>query len=256
MRLILAATLTVLTSSALAEEVDILFLGEVHDNPAHHVLQAEEIIAFNPAAVVFEMLDADQAARVRPPLLTNPSALSDVIDWEASGWPDIQLYAPVFAASETAAIYGAHLHRGLFMDALRNGASAVFAGDPARFGLDEPLPEDQQTVRNQLQHDAHCGALPVQVLPQMVEVQRLRDGELARVAALAFAETGGPVAVILGNGHARTDWGAPALLALAAPDLTFRSVAHLEADPEDGAPYDAWRVTEAIERGDPCAAFN
>lgn len=71
----------------------------------------------------------------------------------------------------------------------------------------------------------------------------------------ALAETGGPVAVITGNGHARLDWGAPALLAQARPDLSILSIGQLEDQAED-APFDVWTVSSAPERDDPCAAFS
>ena len=89
----------------------------------------------------------------------------------------------------------------------------------------------------------------------MVQAQRLRDAALARAVVLAIAETGGPVAVITGSGHARRDTGVPALLALAAPDLAVLTIGQVEADPGPDAPYDLWIVTPATPRDDPCAAL-
>src|SRR6056297_678930 len=43
---------------------DIVILGEVHDNRAHHEAQAELVARIEPAAVVFEMLTPEQAATV------------------------------------------------------------------------------------------------------------------------------------------------------------------------------------------------
>jgi uncharacterized iron-regulated protein len=102
---------------------------------------------------------------------------------------------------------------------------------------------------------AHCDTLPASMLPGMVEAQRLRDAALARAARRALAETGGPVAVITGNGHARRDRGVPALLARAAPGLSVVSIGQLKAPPSSAAPFDFWLVTEPADRGDPCAAF-
>ena len=53
-----------------AQEVsgaDIVILGEVHDNPAHHKHQAELMVMIEPAAVIYEMLSVDQAAAVTQP---------------------------------------------------------------------------------------------------------------------------------------------------------------------------------------------
>jgi uncharacterized iron-regulated protein len=117
------------------------------------------------------------------------------------------------------------------------------------------LAEAEQETRNTLQREAHCNALPEDILPGMVEAQRLRDAALARAVIAAVQEAGPPVLVITGNGHARRDWAIPRMLRRAEPDLTVLSIGQLEATPEDPPPFDLWLVTEPAERGDPCAAF-
>jgi uncharacterized iron-regulated protein len=97
--------------------------------------------------------------------------------------------------------------------------------------------------------------MPTDMLPGMVSAQRLRDAALAEAVLRALDEVGPPVAVITGTGHARKDWGLPAVLALAAPDLTVLSIGQMEADPGPEAPFDLWLVSPPVERGDPCAAF-
>jgi uncharacterized iron-regulated protein len=93
------------------------------------------------------------------------------------------------------------------------------------------------------------------MLPGMVEVQRLRDAVLARAVVQAVEETGGPVAVITGNGHARRDRGVPAYLGRIAPDLEV----FVLGQTEDGAPleggFDEVVSAPAVDRPDPCAAF-
>jgi len=235
-------------------QADVVVLGEVHDNPVHHANQAQAVAALAPSAVVFEMLTPEQAARVTPALRADRAALEQALGWADTGWPDFAMYHPIFTASD-AAIYGAALPREQVRRAVGEGAAAVFGEEAAAYGLADPLPGDQQREREDLQRDAHCNALPETLLPGMVEAQRLRDAAFARTVAQAVAETGGPVAVITGNGHARRDWGLPAALALAAPGLSLISVGQLEETPEDGAPYDFWLVTEATERDDPCAGL-
>ena len=93
------------------------------------------------------------------------------------------------------------------------------------------------------------------MLPGMVRVQRLRDAMLARAALRAMAETGGPVVVITGNGHARRDWGMPAVLARVAPELAL----HVIGQTEDGLPlpggFDELLSSPAPVRDDPCKAL-
>lgn len=233
---------------------DVVFLGEVHDNSEHHENQARAIVAIAPAAIVFEMLTREQAERI-PDSLPSKDTLEALLDWESSGWPDFSLYFPVFRAAAEARFYGAELPREAARAAMEHDVTDVFGPDYRRFGLDQPLPAQQQAEREALQSAAHCHALPDHLLPAMVAIQRLRDAMLAQTALQAHEETGGPVIVITGTGHARTDWGAPFKLSQAAPDLQIISVGQFESAPDGAPPFDYWIVTDPAARPDPCALF-
>ena len=251
----LAAIVAALLAGPVAAQ-DIFVLGEAHDNPAHHAIQAQRIADIVPKALVFEMLTPDQAARAAPDMIHDADAFAAALGWDGSGWPEFSYYYPIFTAAPDAAIYGAGISRDAAHGVMDAGLPGTFGAAAADYGLDRPLPDTQQIAREALQARAHCGALPPEMLPAMVEIQRLRDASLARAARTAFQQTGGPVAVITGNGHARTDWGMPALLALAAPDLGVHSL----GQGEDGIPPDGTfdEVTDAPapDRGDPCAVFD
>ncbi|MDT8327964.1 MAG: ChaN family lipoprotein [Roseovarius sp.] len=234
---------------------DVLVIGEVHDNPAHHELQAKRVTKFRPSAIVFEMLTPAQAHLVTPALRGDRAALEAALGWDQSGWPNFSMYYPIFAAAPQAAIYGAQVPREEARVVFETGLAASFGADAARYGLDRPLPTTEQAAREALQMAAHCDALPVDILPGMVEIQRLRDAVLARAVLAAIDETGGPVAVITGNGHARRDWGVPAVLSAVRDGLEIAVLGQTE----DGAPleggFDEVISAEAVDRPDPCAAF-
>ncbi len=235
-------------------EADVYFFGEVHDNPHHHINQAQAVAALKPAALVFEMLTDAQAQAVTPPLLASEAALEQALGWADSGWPAFSMYYPIFAVSGAAKIYGAEVPREAARAAIMDGVfSGDLNGEAEDFGLLEPLPAAQQSAREAKQMSAHCDALPENMLAGMVMAQRLRDAKLAQVAVHALRETGGPVAVITGNGHARIDWGAPSLI---HGDVLVFSVGQLEAWPDAVQPYDQWIKTAATARSDPCEAFN
>lgn len=233
----------------------VVILGEVHDHPAHHAVQADVVAAMRPAALVFEMLTPDQAARVTPENRADKGALESALGWADSGWPDFVMYHPIFTAAPAAAVFGGALPRDQVRAAFTDGAAAVFGSDAAAYGLADPLAPEDQAARETLQQEAHCNALPETMLPGMVEAQRLRDAALARAVVQAMAATGGPVAVITGTGHARKDHGIPAALAVAAPGLRVLSIGQMEVDPGAGAPFDLWIVTDPVDRPDPCLAF-
>ncbi|RGP39093.1 ChaN family lipoprotein [Tabrizicola sp. DJC] len=230
---------------------DVVVLGEVHDNPAHHFNQARAVFALTPKAVVWEQLSADAAARV-PVDLGDMAAVARALGWDQSGWPDFEMYYPIFVAARDARHYGAEVPRDLARRSVSEGALAVMPDGP---GLARALPESEQAAREAEQRTAHCDALPADLLPGMVQAQRLRDAYLAQAVLQALDEVGPPVAVITGSGHARTDWGVPAVLADAAPGLSVLSVGQMEGEAPAEAPFDLWLVTEAVEREDPCAVF-
>lgn len=236
-------------------QAEIVILGEVHDNPLHHQHQATAVSAIRPAALVFEMITPEQAARVRDAPRDDAEAMEAALGWNGSGWPDYAMYHPIFAAAPEARLYGAALPRADVRRAMTEGAAAVFGEGAALYGLDQPLPPDLQAEREAEQQAAHCNALPEAMLPGMVAAQSLRDAAFSRVALLALEETGGPVVVITGSGHADRDRGMPVFLARAAPAVSVLSVGQVEAPAEDVQPFDLWLVTERAEREDPCAAF-
>lgn len=241
--------------AAPVEARDVLIIGEVHDNPAHHTVQAERVGALQPKAIVFEMLTADQAAKVTDEIRQAPAVLEHALGWADSGWPDFALYYPVFSAAPDARVYGAGLSRGKAHEAINVGIEAVFGPDAQAYGLTDPLLEAEQAARQALQFAAHCEALPREMLAGMVAIQRLRDAMLAREIVMAIEETGGPVAVITGNGHARRDWGVPAVLARVVPELRVRVIGQTEADAPLEGGFDEVVSAPAVDRPDPCAAF-
>jgi uncharacterized iron-regulated protein len=237
------------------KRAEVVLLGEVHDNPAHHTAQAALVAELAPSAVVWEMLTEVQAALYDPALVDTPEKLAETLGWAEAGWPDFALYHPIFAAAPEARVYGAALPRDAARAAMEAGPEVSFgAAKVARFGLSVPLSETDQQRREAYQMAAHCDALPAELLPQMVEIQRLRDAMLAEAALRALAETGGPVVVITGNGHARRDWGAPVYLARAAPGLRIFALGQSEAGAIDGS-FDAVIDAAPVERPDPCDAF-
>ena len=228
---------------------DVFVLGEVHDNPAHHATQADLVARIAPTALVFEMVSPDDAARVTA--TSDPDALAKELRWADKGWPDFAMYHPIFLAAPGARIVGGDTTRDDLMTAMQTSAADVLGIGRIGFNLwistgpaYAALIEDQR--------EAHCGKLPEDLLPGMVEAQRLRDATLALAAREAADATGGPVVVITGNGHARTDTGVPALLERLAPELSVWSLGQFEGPAAADAPFDATSVAPPVERGDPC----
>ncbi|WP_108860799.1 ChaN family lipoprotein [Ruegeria sp. Alg231-54] len=239
--------LTAMTSA------DVVILGEIHDNPQHHIVQAEALGAINPSAVVWEMVTEESAQRLADKAISDPEELARILKWLESGWPPLSMYYPVFQASD-APVYGAMVPRAAARAAIERGAATALGADAARYGLTVPLPKDEQAEREADQLAAHCNAIPETALPQLVAIQRLRDAVLTRAILRAVEDTGGPVAVITGNGHARKDRGIPTFLSRLRPGLKVFVLGQSEDGIIDGE-FDAVIDSPGIEREDPCLAF-
>ncbi len=251
------ATGAVSPSSALMADLvtaDVVLLGETHDNPDHHAVQAEIIARMQPKALVWEMLTDEEAGRVNAMLIRDPDKLERILQWAESGWPDFSMYLPIFEAVPEARLFGGEVPRQAALAALEAGPAVAFGADAARYGLTVALAPDEQAEREMLQLQAHCGALGQDRLAGMVAIQRLRDAVLARAALRALDETGGPVAVITGNGHARRDWGIPVYLERAQPGVRVFALGQSEQGQIVGA-FDTVLDSPPVPREDPCAAF-
>ena len=249
------ALVTLLATPAVADvgpvpRADIFVLGEVHDNPLHHAEQARIVAQVAPAALVFEMLSSAQAEAAMTVDRTDAQALDAATGWSDGPWPDFAMYAPIFAAAPGARIVGAAVPRDAVITVMQGGMAKVPNALP-----DLPLDAPTLATLAEEQAAAHCGKLPADMLPGMVAAQRLRDAAFGGAAVAAYEATGGPVVLITGTGHARTDVGAPAAIRAARPDLTVWALGQLEGATDPEAPFDAVNVTPVQDRPDPCAAF-
>ncbi|MFO1312414.1 MAG: ChaN family lipoprotein [Burkholderiales bacterium] len=237
-----AATATRLpaTADALAGAMQgprVVLLGEVHDNPAQHALRAAALRKLVESgarpAIAFEQFDVgaqdaiDRARRERP-------GDADYLIAQAKGAPgwDWSLYKPfvALALEYDLPIVAANLSRA---DAMKIAMSPAGADAPA----DLVRAQEEAVIKG------HCDLLPPEAVPGMARAQIARDESLARAIA-PYAERG--VVLLTGNGHARKDMGVPRWLTIPST-----SIGVLE-DVDGPQPFDAYIVTEAAPRPDPC----
>jgi uncharacterized iron-regulated protein len=186
------------------------------------------------------MLRADQQEALDAALAgeaPTPDALRQATGWDAGGWPDFALYAPIFEAALAAGLPLVAADLSKEERALLASGEPVPAPLRARFGLDEVLPDPVQRGLERDLLEGHCGMLPESALPRLVQVQRGRDAALAQ--ALVDAPGGGgaddeglQAVLIAGAEHARRDRGAARALARLEPGADVVSVAFLEVDAE------------------------
>lgn len=227
---------------------NVVLLGEVHDNAAHHALRAAALRLLvergAQPALAFEQFDRERQEAIERARRERPRD-ADYLIAQAQGAPgwNWELYKPfvILALEYDLPIVAANLSRAEAMKL----ATAAPAG-PA-------LPVEFMRVHEDAIAKGHCGLLPPEALPGMARAQIARDRALAEAIA-PFADRG--VVLLTGNGHARNDVGVPHWLAPGVRAKSF-SIALLER--EDGgaavdppSAFDAYVLTAAASRPDPC----
>ncbi|KAB2850069.1 MAG: ChaN family lipoprotein [Hyphomicrobiaceae bacterium] len=262
---------------------ELILLGEVHDNPDHHRLQAWMIREAAPPrqtrrrpTVVMEMISEDQSAALSKFLAgrrsgrstLGPEDLGKVLTWEARGWPSLSIYQPIAETAIEAGLTLAHGDAGRerIKSVREKGLSALPQRESERLKLSLPLPQRLDAALLEELGQSHCGVMPATALPAMLAVQRLRDATLADQLLRADARRG--AILLAGNGHIRRDRGVPWYLAQRTPErstlvVMLAEVLPGETDPESYLPRDpdgiaavdfVW-FTPRKERLDPCEAF-
>jgi uncharacterized iron-regulated protein len=252
-----------------------VLLGEKHDNPDHHRLQAWLLRALIAAgrrpAVGFEMFTVEDTPAIARQLAAHPTdavGLAEAVDWLHSGWPDWAMYQPIVEAAlhSKLPVVATNLSPATTRSLSQSGAAALDAAFAARYGLDRPLAPDIQAAMAEEIRTAHCGYASEGHANAMLLVQRARDAQIAESLAAAGQPDG--AVLIAGAGHVRRDYGIPTYLASRAPGTSVIIVAFLEVSQDRLAPtayaarfrrrtlpVDYVWFTPRVDDIDPCAAF-
>jgi len=229
-----------------AAQADIVLLGEKHDNPDHHLLQARLVRAVirhgRRPALVFEMIPEDRQPAIDRWLAQHPgdaAGLGGAVGWDASGWPPWQTYRPIADAALDAALpmRAGNMPGGLAKKIGHAGLSALDPARRTRLGHHDP-PSQRLAARLRRElFDAHCGLMPEISMDPLVDVQRTRDAVMADNIAAALALAGTDSAVLIaGAGHTRSDHGVPKYLARLAPGRSIVTITFAEVADEDTTP--------------------
>ncbi|MEO8134882.1 MAG: ChaN family lipoprotein [Betaproteobacteria bacterium] len=249
-----------------------ILLGEVHDNPEHHRLQADVLRAMvaqgRRPALAMEQLDREFQPAIDA-ALARPRASADAIatagGFDRTGWT-WDFYAPLLAVAtdERLPVLAINLSRNRTRDVARQGFASLGASAVAGLALDRTWAPARQAIMDREIADGHCGKLPAAALPRMVDVQRARDATMAD-ALIGLAGAG--AVVIAGAGHVRNDIGIPIYMASRLPGQRLVSVGFVEVDagrnavsdhvrpPASTMPFDYVWFTSTADREDPCAGF-
>jgi uncharacterized iron-regulated protein len=254
---------------------DFLLLGERHDNPDHHLLQAELLRSLSALgrrpAVGFEMFGVDDAGAIANHLAFAPNdaaGLGRAVNWNKTGWPDWAMYQPIAEAALQAKlrIVATNLPLASARKMSSDGLAALEPSVRCELGLDRPLSNAMFATMAADIRNSHCGYAFEESVKAMVDVQRARDAQMAQ----SLITAGDPDGAILvaGAGHVRNDYGIPVYLTAKAPGKQVITIAFLEVDnqkpephnyalpdPSGRLPFDYVWFTARVDDENPCEKF-
>ncbi len=228
----------------------VVLLGEVRDNAAQHALrlQAFEALLATGARPVLamEQLDRHRQADIDRVRTQTPPPDADALIQAAGGAPgwNWAFYRPfiTLALQHGLPIVAANVPQAETRRVMREGLAAT--------GFDAQVPPDVLQAQVQAIAGSHCGMLDEPTSRRMALSQVARDQFMARVLQQHAARG---VVLLAGNGHVRTDVGAPRWLD-AATRARSEAIGVLEQGDDDSA-YDRRVFTPAQQRPDPCEAM-
>jgi uncharacterized iron-regulated protein len=252
-----------------------ILLGETHDNPDHHLLQAEVIMALANAGrrpgLALEMFDMSQATALSAYLAQSPGdagGIGEAVGWQTSGWPEWALYQPIAEAGLRAGLnlHAANMSRTEARALAQLGLAGTASELVHRLQLDRPLPTADAENLNQEIDAAHCGYANNEMIGAMAYAQFARDAHLAHEMS-ANGEIDGAI-LIAGAGHARKDRAGPFHLRRMSPGRAIISLAFLEVSAGENTanayamsfgsetlPFDYVWFTPRVDIRDACKRF-
>ena len=212
-----------------------VLVGETHTNPDHHHIQARVITALvtqeRRPHIVLEMVSRSMSPKFdKLRAHGTPGEWDNALQWTSRGWPDIELYRPIFdvALQNSLPLLAGNIDRTLSKDIARRGMSALSDNQRRTFMLARSLSKGSQAELVSDMASSHCGMMPKEILPRMADVQRARDGSMA--ATMLRVPNEATTVLIAGSGHVRKDRGVPFYLTAADTKSISVSVGLIEVE--------------------------
>lgn len=201
---------------ALADK-DVVFIGEVHDSAAHHLIQIQLLQALlarwgSHAAVAMEFfprpaqefLDGYVEGRL------SEREFLEAVDWEKTWGYDYSFYRPLMqeARERSTRILAINAPSAIVKKVAREGFSGLTASESSQIArdLDVSQPAHREMVRKVYGHHAHAG---LKSFDHFYEAQVVWEETMAETVADHLRKHGGKVVVFTGNGHIAHKFGVP-----------------------------------------------
>ncbi|MGH0001473.1 ChaN family lipoprotein [Pseudovibrio ascidiaceicola] len=248
-----------------AADKDHVLVGEKHDNPRHHEIQAEAVKQMGAAGrnpfIVMEMIEPKHLKWLKELKPEDVAGLAEKLEWEQRGWPAWHMYEPIF---NEAAEFGMRVVPGAPERELllKVGQGKQPSEENARsLRWNEQYSEEQDNSLLDELERSHCGVVPRESLGPMVGMQRIKDASMASFMRTAKNSERGSI-LIAGNGHTRKDRGVPwwldskdSTLNLAAVEVGAGKDQLSDYSLADVNRFDYVWFTGRVETTDPCEKY-
>ncbi len=250
-----------------------VLIGEKHDNPDHHRLQAWILSQSANAGdqVAFEMVpesfEEDMLASWSDEADLN--AFAKTLKWEERGWYQFEIYRPIFEAMQQKSALPAAgaTDREIERKASQTSFDDLVGAPRAlEMALSQPIPGRFMKELRKSIVEGHCNMMEAKDTDPIVNVQRVRDAFLANGLM-----SPGPQRrfLITGNGHIRRDYGVPFYLRLrgeSAGDVVSIGIVEVAEGEESPRQYFSFTgmgsptldyvwFTPRVDDLDPCEKF-
>ena len=275
-----------LSSKQLTEhllQAEVIYLGEIHDNPDHHKVQLEllqALIAAGKKPVIgFEFFSREQTSWLLNYVSGSKSSLrhrkpgnAEKMLRQRLGWQereDWKYYFPMLALAkkEGLSVFGADIDTGIRSRMSRAGIDNMMSiettGLPATFASDSS--ENQKLILQDLQA-GHCNMASEEWVQKLYQTMSIRNAFMAQSIQMMRNDsaTDQPVVMILGRGH--VDYNAGVKVQLHFLDKSIRQlniglyeneIVNENSPMNDLNRHDLLILTRqpAKKREDPCQAF-
>ncbi len=202
--------------------VDVIFVGEVHNNPEHHLIQVQLLQALMaryapPLAVAMEFFDT-----TRQPALDkfmngdlDETAFLEQVDWKNSWRFPYHLYRPILWVSQDkgTALLGINAPNAVVKKVARSGLKSLTPEERNQVARDIDL--DNKAHREYLssifkQHPFKKNPKhSVESFDHFYQAQCVWDETMAETIAAYIKAHGGKMVVFTGNGHIMNKFGIP-----------------------------------------------
>ncbi|MBW2709334.1 MAG: ChaN family lipoprotein [Deltaproteobacteria bacterium] len=202
--------------------VDVIFVGEVHNNPEHHLIQVQLLQALMaryvpPPAVAMEFFDT-----TRQPVLDqfmngdlDETAFLEQVDWKNSWRFPYHLYRPILWVSQDkgTALLGINAPNAVVKKVARSGLKSLTSEERNQVARDIDLGNKahrEHLSRIFKQHPFKKNPMHrVKTFDHFYQAQCVWDETMAETIAAYIKAHGGKMVVFTGNGHIMNKFGIP-----------------------------------------------